>query len=219
MKKIRVFLADDQYLVRRGVALLLEEEPDIEVVGEARNVSEAIDGVRLLLPDVVLLDIEMPGLSSSDATRQISETSPGISVLILTTNDRRDSVSRAFRSGASGYILKRDEVNELVGAVRRLHDGEMFICRCMASKLVGDYIRQRGVGQGMDPYARLSTREREVLPLIAHGRTDHEIADIFHLSRYTVQTYRQRIMKKLGLHSRTDLLKYALRKGVISLDQ
>ena len=216
MSKIRVLLAEDQPIVRRGIALLLKEEPDIDVVGEAADGSEAIDMAQWVSPDVVLMDIAMPGLSGLDATKRITESLPKVSVLILTIHDREDFLFQAIQAGALGYVLKTITVEELVAAIRTVHSGDVFIYPRMATMLVGDYLRRTHSGDGKDSYERLSTRE--VLPLLADGHTNHEIGDSLHVSPHTVQTYRQRIMRKLDLHSKTELLKYALRKRLIGLD-
>ena len=216
--KIRVLLADDQPIVRRGLALLLREQADIEVVGEASDGWEAIESVQWLRPDVVLMDIDMPGLSGIDATQRIVESCPRVSVLILTVHDREDFLFQALQTGAQGYVLKSIDVEELMAAIRTVHSGDVFIYPRMATILVGDYVNRMQADTDKDPYERLSTREREVLPMLADGRTNHEIADLLHISPNTVQTYRQRVMRKLDLHSKTELLKYALRKRLISLE-
>ena len=219
-RKIRVFLADAQPVVRSGIALLLQLEEDIEIVGEAGDGREVIGSVRELLPDVLLMDIDLSGIDGLDATRQISESVPAVSVLILTASEREDDLSQALKAGASGYMLKRANIEELVGAIRSVHSGETFIYPRMTTKLVADYVRRLNNGNGQqDLYRMLSLREREVLPLLAEGHTNHEIGDLLFVSPYTVQTYRQRIMKKLNLHSGTELLRYALRKGIIKLGQ
>lgn len=216
--KIRVLLADDHTVVRGGIALLLQLEADIEIVGEAGDGHEVIGSVRELLPDVLLMDIDLSGINGLDATRQITESVPGVSVLILTASEREDHLSQALKAGASGYMLKRASIEELVEAIRSVHSGKTSIYPRMATKLVTDYVRRLQNGNAQeDSYGMLSLREREVLPLLAEGHTNHEIGDLLFVSHYTVQTYRQRIMKKLDLHSGTELLRYALRKGIIKL--
>ena len=218
MNDIRVFITNDQPIVRRGIALLLAREAGIDVVGEAGDGWETIESVQVLRPDVVLMDIDMPGMSGLDATKKLVSSEPKVPVLILTIHDREDLLFEAIRSGAFGCILKTANVEDLVGAIRTVHSGEVFIHPRMATMLVGDYLRRLNPDQSQDGYQRLSAREREVLPLIAESHTNHEIAEALHLSPYTVQTYRQRIMRKLDLHSRTELLKYALRRRLISLE-
>jgi len=218
MSKIRVVLTDDQPIVCRGISLLLQEDPNIEIVGEAADGWQAVEGAQRLLPDVVLMDIDMPGMSGLEAAGRITQSVPGASVLMLTIHDREDFLFQALQAGALGYILKAADVDELLTAVRTVHSGEVFVYPRMASKLVGEYLRTtRGDADG-DGYSVLSVREKEVLPMLAENHSNQEIADILHLSPFTVQTYRQRIMRKLDLHSRIDLLKYALRKRLISLD-
>jgi|TARA_Y100000031_G_scaffold126471_1_gene143579 two-component system response regulator NreC len=218
MNRIAVFLADDQPIVRQGVALLLQEQMDIEVVGEASDGLETLESVQISNPDVVLMDISMPGTSGLEATRRLTKSIPGLAVLILTVHERGDFLFQALQAGALGYLLKTATVAELIGAIRTVYAGEVFIYPRMATKLVGDYLMRVQSGHTADTYTQLSLREREVLPLLAESHSNREIAGQLHLSPYTVQTYRQRIMRKLDLHNRTELLRYALRKELISLD-
>jgi len=217
-KTIRVFLADDHVVVRRGIARIVQGEDDMEVAGEAGDGGEAVQAVLRLRPDVVLMDIGMPGISGIDAARQIHEAIPDSRILMLTVYDQEDLLFRSLQAGASGYVLKGATVDEVLGAVRTVYSGEMFIHPSMTAKLVRDYMMRLHSGEVSDEHEKLSPREREVLPLLADGRTNQEIAQQLHISPYTVQTYCQRIMEKLDLHSRTELLKYALRKGLIRLD-
>lgn len=217
-KTIGVFLAEDHEVVRQGIALLLEGAEDIEVVGEASDGWQTVEGVRRVRPDVVLMDIDMPGLSGVDATRRIVQASPEVSVLILTIYAREDLLSRSLEAGARGYVPKVASVDDLLTAIRTVHSGEVFIYPSMTTKLVDGYLRRMREGEGDDPYGKLSVRERQVLPMIAEGRAIHDIASELHISPYTVQTYRQRIMQKLDIHSGTELLIYALRRGLIHLE-
>lgn len=215
---IRVFLVDDHTVVRLGIARIIQEEPDMEVVGETADGSQAVEAVRALRPDVVLMDIEMPGVSGIDSTKQIIEAVPDTRVLILTIYDRDDLLFRSLQAGAAGYVLKGAAIDELLGAIRTVHAGDLFIYPRMTTKLVGDYLARLEGGEGRDAYETLTAREREVLPLLAEDRPSHEIAGALSISPFTVQTYRQRIMQKLNLHSRMDLLRYALRRGLIRLE-
>ena len=217
--KIRVYLADDHTMVRRGIARLLNEEADMEVVGEAGDGLEAVQGVQQHRPEVVLMDIGMPGLSGIEATRQIVQTVPGVQVLILTVYDQADLLFKALQAGAAGYILKGAEMDDLLRAIRTVRAGEVFIHPQMATRLVQDYLKRLEGGEGQDEYQKLSGREKEILPMLANDLTGQEIAEALHISPYTVQTYRQRIMQKLNLHSRSELMKYALRKGLIRLSE
>ena len=169
-------------------------------------------------PDVALIDMDMPRASGLEVIEKIVGHVPDVSVLILTGYDREDLLFQALRAGALGYLLKGANVEEILKAIRTVHSGDAFIHPSMATKLVGDYLRHTSASGGKDHYQGLSAREREVLPLLAEGRTNEYIASLLYISPYTVQTYRQRIMKKLDLHSRTELIKYALRMGIIKLN-
>lgn len=216
---ITVFLAEDQEVVRRGISLILETADDMEIVGEASDGLTAVEEVASLLPAVVLMDLEMPGISGIDATRRIVETVPGVSVLMCTIFERDDLLSRSLEAGAKGYVPKTASVDDLLTAIRTLHSGGVFIHPFMTPKLVDAFLsRVRGQPAG-DNYEKLSARERQVLPLIADGRPVSEIGQALHISPHTVQTYRQRIMQKLGVHSGTELLKYALRRGIVRLER
>ncbi len=214
---IRIFLADDHAVVRRGIARIIEEEEDMEVVGQAGDGVSAVDGIKTLRPDVAIMDIGMPGLSGIEAAKQAVQAVPTVRILILTVYDWDDFLFRALQAGAVGYVLKGADVDDLLRAIRTVHAGEVFVHPQMTTKLVGDYLSRLRSGEGQDEYAKLSAREREVLPLLADGRSNDDISAILSISPYTVQTYRQRVMQKLNLHSRSELLKYALRRGIIRL--
>ena len=171
MSEISVLIADDQPIVRRGVALLLEEEAGITVLGEAADGWETFEAVKRLRPDVVLMDVDMPG-SGLDATRRITESVPAVSVLILTVHDREDFLFQALQTDALGYILKTATISELTDAIRTVHAKDVFIYPRMATKLVGNYLKRVGTNGRQDGYDKLSTREREVLPLLAESHTN-----------------------------------------------
>ena len=217
-RKIRVLIADDHAMFRRGIARFIREEPDMEVAGEAEDGAEAVQAAVRLRPDVVVMDIGMPGVSGIDATGQIVAAIPEARVLMLTVYDRDDFLFRAVQAGAVGYLLKGADIEDLLRAIRAVHAGEIFMYPSMAAKLVRDYVDRLQGGEGRDEYQRLSAREAEVLPLVADDMTNQQIAELLHISPYTVQTHRQRIMRKLNLHSRGELLKYALRRGLIRLE-
>lgn len=218
MKKIRVLVVDDHSIVREGVSSLLEAEPDIEVVDEAGSGEEALEKARRLRPDVVVMDIAMPGLSGFDATRIIKREIPGVEVLALTVHEHEEYFFRMLLAGASGYVVKGAASKDLIAAVRAAHRGEVFLYPSVARKLVADYVRRVSAGEEAPSYDGLTTREREVLKLIAEGYTNKEIAEKLVLSPSTVQTHRARIMRKLDLHNRAQLVKYAIRRGLINMD-
>jgi two-component system response regulator NreC len=215
--KIRVLVVDDHTLVRQGIVGLLESQPDIEVVGQAGNAQEALAAIPAALPDVVLMDIAMPGISGLDAASEIRERFPTAQVLIVTIHDRDDYLFQALRAGAVGYVLKGAEVQDLLTAVRTANRGEIYLSPSVMKTLVADHLRRSESGADRATYDGLTNREREVLALIAQGMTANEIAKALFLSPHTVQSHRDHIMAKLGLHSKTALIKYAISRGLIQL--
>jgi two-component system response regulator NreC len=188
------------------------------VVGEASSGEEAIVKTKEFHPDIVLMDITMPVMSGLDATRQIKQQYPDVSILILTMHEGDEYFFKSLDAGASGYFIKGGSSTELISALRAVHQGAVFLYPTMAKKLLGHYLEQVKAGQDKDSYDGLTGREREILKLIAEGRTNQEIAELLVLSSATVQTHRANIMAKLGLHSRTELTKYAIRQGFTTLD-
>lgn len=217
MARIRVFVVDDHTLIRQGIVGLLESQPDIEVVGQAGNGRAAVASFEATSPDVVLMDIAMPGISGLTATREIKERQPDVRVLILTIHDREDYLFEALRAGASGYVLKGADVQDLLAAVRTAYGRDIYLSPSVTSTLVADYLRRARGGQDRAIYDGLSDREREILHLIAQGKTSPEIAAELFLSPHTVQSHRDHIMTKLDLHSKAALIKYAIAKGLIEL--
>jgi two-component system response regulator NreC len=214
---IRVLVVDDHTLIRQGIVGLLQSQPDIEVVAEAGSAPEALAAATRLAPDVVLMDVSMPGTSGLEATRSIRAGSPATRVLILTIHDREDYLYEALRAGASGYVLKGADVQELLRAVRSAARGEMYLYPGATRTLIEDYVRSVRGGPDRDPYDGLTEREREVLRLIAQGQTTAEIAKQLVLSPHTVQSHRDHVMAKLDLHSKAALIKYAIARGLIEL--
>ena len=214
---IRVLVVDDHTLIRQGFVGLLESQPDIEVVAEAGSAPDALAAATRLAPDVVLMDVSMPGTSGLEATRSIRARSPATRVLILTIHDREDYLYEALRAGASGYVLKGADVQELLRAVRSAARGEMYLYPGATKTLIEDYVRSVRGGPDRDPYDGLTEREREVLRLIAQGQTTAEIATQLVLSPHTVQSHRDHVMAKLDLHSKAALIKYAIARGLIEL--
>lgn len=216
---IRLLLADDHAVVRSGLRLLLESQPDMVIIGEAENGEEAIRRTKELGPDVVLMDIEMPGMNGIEAARQIKAQSPRTAVLALTMYEDDQYFFEMLRAGASGYVPKRAAPDELVSAIRAVSRGEVFLYPSLAGRLVQDYLRRGPAGEGEPPGDELTPREQEVLTLIAQGFSNNEIADQLVISAKTVDRHRENIMRKLNLHNRVDLVKYALRKGLIGLEE
>ena len=215
--KIRVVLADDHRMMREGLRALLEREDDIEVVGEAADGREAVRLATQLCPDVVVMDVSMPLLNGIEATRQIRRDCPGARVLTLTVHETKDYVAQLLAAGASGYIIKRAGGDELVSAIRAVQRGEAFLHPSIAKLVIEDYVRRLKAGEGLSAQEVLTDREREILQLIAEGYTNREIADSLHLSIKTVQNHRSNIMRKLDLHDRGELIKYAIQQGIIHL--
>ena len=217
MDKIRVFLADDHLILREGICSLLQKAPDIEVVGEASDGEEAVTKVEQLVPDVVLMDITMPGLNGLEATQQIKQKNPGVKVLILTMHETDQYLSGMLRAEASGYVVKTATASELISAIRAVHQGDVYLYPSVARMLVEDYLQKVNQGGEKTSYEGLTSREREILLHIAEDRKNKEIADLLGISIRTVQAHRTNLMDKIGVHDRTELVKYAIRKGIIDL--
>jgi len=217
MNKIRVFLADDHLILREGIRLLLKKAPDIEVVGEAGEGGEAVAKVEQLMPDVVLMDITMPVLNGLEATRQIKQKIPRVKVLILTMHETGQYLSQMLQAGASGYIVKTTDTSELISAIRAVHQGDVYLYPSIARMLVEDYLQKVKAGGEKTSYEGLTSREREILKYIAEDMKNKEIADLLGISVRTVQAHRTNLMDKLGARDRTELVKYAIRKGIIDL--
>ncbi|MFZ5854818.1 MAG: response regulator [Chloroflexota bacterium] len=217
MKKIRVLVVDDHTLVRAGIVGLLESQPDIEVIGQAGSGREGVEAAVDSGPDVVLMDIAMPGISGLEATREIKARRPEVEVLILTIHDREDYLFQALRAGASGYVLKGADVQDLLSAVRSASRGEAYLFPSVTKKLVLEYLRRARSGEDRETYDGLTDREREILVLISEGKTTPEIAAALFLSPHTVQSHRDHIMAKLNLHSKAALIRYAIEKGLTEI--
>ena len=215
---IRTLLVDDHTVLRDGLRALLQAHSDIEVVGEADNGLEAVTLVEEHLPDVVVMDVAMPRMNGLEATRRIKKLHPTCRVLILTHYEHREYVLPILRAGADGYILKRSAGDELVAAIRSVHAGESVLDPTVARTVIEAYVGSGRRNADDEDVPPLTDREREVLILIAEGYTNQQIAHTLHISPKTVDAHRMNIMNKLDLHSRTDLIKYAIRKGLVHVD-
>jgi DNA-binding NarL/FixJ family response regulator len=215
---IRVVLADDHTLFREGLRALFASEGDIDVVGEARDGEEAVRQAGELRPDVVVMDILMPTLNGLEATRRIREAMPEVKVLVLSMYDDEEHILRLLAAGASGFMLKRATSDQLVRSLRDVVAGGMVLDPSVAAKLVQDYVRRVQVQPEPPPSGDLTPREREVLRLVAEGHSNQAIAEQLGVSRKTVDVHRTNLMRKLDLHDVTEVVKYALRHGIISLD-
>ncbi len=210
-KLIRILLADDHAVLRAGLRALLSAHADLEVVGEASDGAEAIRLTQALCPDVVVMDIGMPGVSGIDATARIKRDLPSVKVLILSMHDDRGYLRQVLRAGAAGYVLKKAADTELLAAIRAAARGDIFLDPALAKALVEEVIEPTPP-QGE---AVLSDREREVLRLIAHGHTNQQVAGRLYISVKSVETYKARLMEKLGIKGRAELVRYALHHGLL----
>jgi DNA-binding NarL/FixJ family response regulator len=215
MKIIRILLADDHTVVRKGLRLLLESQPGLTVVAEAADGRAAVSLAEQNTPDVVVMDVAMPTLNGIEAARQITAKLPHTAVVFLSMHSDESYVLRALKAGARGYLLKDSAEHDLIQAVRSVTQGKSFFSPAISKMMVEDYMRELEERQIEDTYELLTTREREVLQLLAEGKSNKEVAAVLNLSLYTVETHRGNILQKLNLHSGAELILYAIRKGVI----
>jgi two-component system response regulator NreC len=216
MKKMRILLADDHAVTRAGLRLLLERQPNIEVVGEAENGRELVELATALTPDIAVVDIAMPNLNGIEATRQIVAKQPRISVVILSMYSDETYVMRALEAGARAFLLKDSAIADLTGAVEAVSQGKSFFSPKISRILAEDYVRTLKQRNAVDTYELLTTREREIIQLLAEGKTNKEVATLLNISVYTVETHRNKILQKLNLHNTAELVLYAVRKRIIS---
>ncbi len=216
MTPIKILLADDHAVMRTGLRLVLERQADFEVVGEASDGREAVAMTQKLAPNVLVMDIGMPNLNGIEAARQVAAAAPQVSVVILSMHSDESYVLRALKAGAKAYLLKESAESDLIAAIRAVSSGKAFFSPAVSRMLVEDYVRQLQDREIEDSYELLTTREREILQLIAEGKSNKEVAAVLNLSLYTVETHRGNLMEKLGLHTVPELILYAVRKGVIS---
>jgi len=217
MRKIKVLIVDDHTLVRDGIRALLALVADVEVVGEAANGKEALEKVKELAPNVVLMDLAMPIMGGLEATRRIRREFPGTKVLALTQYDDSEYVIPIIEAGACGFVTKMVAFSELASAIQTAYNGESFLSPTAAAALVDEFQQKAGVDGERDPYQQLTDREKEVLKLVVEGHTAREMADMLVVSPKTVEGYKTSLMAKLNIHNKTDLIKFAIRKRVITL--
>ena len=215
MARIRLLLVDDHEVVRSGLRMLLENQADLKILGEADTGKQALEMVETLSPDVVIMDITLPDISGIEATRRIKEAHPDVAVVALTIHEDQQYFFEMLQAGASGYVPKRAAPDDLITAIHAAHRGEMYIYPSLAKLLVGDFLSRSGEDGAKEAMDELTPREGEVLSLLADGKTNDEIADLLSISAHTVARHRENLMGKLGLHSRSELVKYAIRKGLI----
>lgn len=213
---IRIILVDDHLLVRQGIRALLTDQPDIDIVGEASDGETAIQLVKELQPDLIVLDIELPDIDGIDVAPRVLTVSPSTKILALSMHSEKRYVSEALAAGASGYLLKDEDIEELVSAIKTIVSGELYLSSKLVETVVNDY-RNRLTQSTKPDISDLTPREREILRLIAEGNTTKEISAILNLKFKTVDTHRQQIMKKLEIHNVVELTKFAIREGIIEI--
>ena len=216
MKSIRILLADDHTVMRRGLRLLLESQPEFSVVAEAADGRQAVEHAEATQPDVAVIDIAMPNLSGIEAAQRMAAAQPHMAIVILSMHSDEGYVLRALKAGAKGYLLKDSAEGDLIAAIKAVHQGKTFFSMEISKMLVEDYIREIRTRGAEDSFDMLTSREREILQLLAERKSTKEIAQALNLSPYTVETHRRNLHEKLNLHTQAELILYAVRKGVIS---
>jgi len=216
VSKIRVLIADDHAILREGVRALLKTSDDIEVVGEAADGLQAVEGCRRLQPDVVLMDIAMPGLGGIEAALELKKEGSRTRVLVMSQYEDREYVRRMLKAGASGYVLKKSAGAELVGAIRAVAKGGLVLDPEVARAAMEE--SSPGSGVAGDPYEALTDREKQVLKLVAEGKSNKEVAELLGISVKTAMSHREHVMEKLAVHNRTELIRFAIKRGVIRVD-
>jgi two-component system response regulator NreC len=218
MNPITIILADDHEVVRLGIRTLLENEPDFQIVGEASDGLKTVDIVKHLNPDVLILDLMMPGINGIEVTQQVKKISPKTHVIILSMYSNEAYVLETLRKGAEGYVLKDSTGNDLVKAVREVTAGRRYLSPPLSERAIDIYIETTKTST-LDPYETLTSREREVLHMVAQGYSNVEVADYLSISPRTVEIHRANMMHKLGLHNQASLIRYALQRGILPLEE
>ena len=216
MRQIRILLADDHNVMRGGLRVLLERQPGFKVVSEASDGRQAVEQAEATKPDIIVLDIAMPNLSGIEAAQRISTLLPHTRIIILSMHSDESYVLRALKAGAKGYLLKDSAENDLIEAIKAVDEGKAFFSPEISNIMVEDYVREMKRRGAEDSYELLTPREREILQMLAEGKSNKHIATVLDLSLYTVETHRRNLQDKLNLHSFAELILYAVRKGIIS---
>ena len=214
-KLIKILLADDHEVVRKGLKALLSAEPDFDILGEAGDGIDTIELVSKLQPDILVLDLMMPGMNGLEVTRRLSKKNPEVGIIILSMHSNEAYVLEALRSGAKAYILKESPPEELILGIREVVAGHQYLSSPLSEKSIDSYT-QKAENSNNEPFSTLTAREREILLLIAQGRSNSEIADELSISARTVETHRTNLMHKLGLHNHAQLMQFAIRKGIMT---
>jgi len=216
MNKIRLLLVDDHEVVRTGLRMLLENQVNMEIIGEASNGLQALEMTEHLNPDVVIMDITLPDISGIEATRRLKQLRPNIPVVALTIHEDEQYFFEMLQAGASGYVPKRAAPGDLLNAIQTVHHGEVYIYRSLAKMLVTDFLSRASDEVKKETLDGLTPREQEVLAALAEGHSNEGIADTLAISKHTVARHRENLMRKLKLHNRSELVKYAIRRGLIN---
>ncbi len=218
METTKIVLADDHHMIRQGLVSLLESEPDFKMVGEASDGLEAVNLCEQLNPDVLVCDMVMKGMNGIEVTRQVTKSCPNTSIIILSMYDNENYVVEAMQSGAKAYVVKETTANELVRAIREVRAGRRYLSPPLSEREINAYL-QKSKATTFDPYETLTTREREVLHMAALGASSSEIASRLYVSRRTVENHRASMMRKLSLHTQTQLIKFAIQRGILPSDK
>lgn len=218
MSKVKVMIADDHALVREGIIAILGRSDDIVVAGEASDGKEAIKMAGVLKPEIILMDIAMPGLGGLEATVEIKKKHPHIKIIVLTQYEDKEYITRFLKAGVSGYVIKKAVGNDLISAIKAVSKGELYLHSSITSEVIAGYLMGTDMGEIDEPYEKLTDREKQILKLLAEGHSHKEIASMLDISVKTAIAHQTNISEKLDIHSKTELMKFAIRCGVIKID-